>query len=141
MGMSYSCMSKIFGQCSTSISDWCLLIRKVIKKSLFVFQNLLRDHPDFGLQWQQEQAKMFKLRHLANWHNFKGRMTYQNEYGRRRRDPYTQFDIERYQGTVGAVDGTHNICPRSNTVTLNEEGDYCPDDRLYCKYLGKHGYK
>ena len=88
MGVSYATMLQFFGWGKSCIAEWCQLIRIIISKALVRYRTLLTS---LGADWQYEQLKAWKLEHLedGNYHHFKERVRFLNDYERRRRNPPT----------------------------------------------------
>ncbi len=60
-GVSFRIMESIFGWSNSSIQEWCQLITKLIRSSLFDFHEGLLEK--LGHSWQLREATAWALRH------------------------------------------------------------------------------
>jgi len=118
--------------------EWCQKIRKIICKHMAHFRQVLTS---FGQDWQREQMVVFRMEMLRrqNLHLFTERCQIQNAYEHATgRAPVFSEPF----GSIGSVDCTFTLTPRSEKLYLSVERDeLCPDDVTYSSYLGSHGKK
>jgi hypothetical protein len=129
-GCSLHVMEPLFGWSVASLHSWFSTIIPLLEGVLSPFHEGIFE--SLGCAWQYQQLEAWKFRHIHLKNDIKyfvDRINIQNKTAE------FPINLEEFQGSVGAVDGTFSIRP----PLQNRENPTA--DRFYTDYIKSHAWK
>mmetsp|Transcript_20924 Transcript_20924/g.35025 ORF Transcript_20924/g.35025 Transcript_20924/m.35025 type:complete len:419 (+) Transcript_20924:44-1300(+) len=135
MATSFNEMQAIFGWSRSDIQESFDSILRILHQNLWSFHvGFLRTR----VQWQMGQLYQWGQKHNddGTLDDFRSKIIAQNAYqaamGRE-----SLIDLNAFKGSIGAVDGTYSLCPRSSFDIDTATGK----NRMFSDYKHVHAYK